>query len=145
MKTLNDSPRTHISIRVLAMVMCLMMAMSVMLFSTSTVAYCADETTPADPTQNAANAITEGVEKMANQIYTTMRAIATPITACIFAYAGFQFLIGGAQGTEKARKACFAGVGGLALIVFAPLIAQAVATWIKDSGTGDLGDYNPLK
>lgn len=150
MKTLIDSPRTHFTVRVLALVMCLMMAMSAMMLGTSTVAYCADETTvatnPASPsTQAAANNIATSVEQMAGMIYTTMRAIATPITIIVFTYAGFQFLVGGASGTEKARKACFAGIFGLALVAFAPVLGQAVASWLVNSFDGDLGSYNPLK
>ncbi len=142
MKTLNESPRTHIAIRVLAFVLCMMMAMSTMMFSTSTVAYCADE---AAATETAANNIANSVEQMAGWIYQTMRAIATPITIVIFAYAGIQFLVGGSQGTEKARKACFSGIFGLALIAFAPVLGQAVATWLVGSFDGNLGNYNPLK
>jgi amino acid transporter len=151
MKTLIDSPRTHICVRVLALVMCLMMAMSTMMLGTTTVAYCADEnspatTGPASPsTQAAANSIASSVEQMAGMIYTTMRAIATPITIIVFTYAGFQFLVGGASGTEKARKACFAGIFGLALVAFAPVLGQAVASWLVNSFDGNLGNYNPLK
>ena len=146
MKTLIDSPRTHISVRVLALVMCLMMAMSTMMLGTSTVAYCADENIAVTPsTETAANTIADSVEEMAGWVYVSMRAIATPITIIVFAYAGFQFLVGGASGTEKARKAVFAGIGGLALVAFAPVLGNAVAGWLVNSFDGDLGNYNPLK
>jgi predicted cobalt transporter CbtA len=154
MKTLIDSPRTHISVRVLALVMCLMMAMSTMMLGTSTVAYCADENTNKNTNENiavtpsteaAANTIADSVEEMAGWVYVSMRAIATPITIIVFAYAGFQFLVGGASGTEKARKAVFAGIGGLALVAFAPVLGNAVAGWLVNSFDGDLGNYNPLK
>lgn len=126
--------------QMLCMVMCCVLILSVFMLGTASVAMC----TGSNATTSAATAIEDGINEMANQIYKTMRSIITPITIIGFAWAGFQFLLGGAQGTEKARKILMGSAIGLALVVFAPLFGQAVATWFASSGTGDLSDYNPL-
>lgn len=124
------------------MVLCCVLLVAVAMVGTSQVAYCT--TTPAASTTNPGDAIQAGITEMATQIYTTMRAIITPLTIIAFAFAGFQFLTGGTQGTEKAKKTLMAGGMGLALVIFAPVFGQAIATWFQAQGGGTLDQYNPL-
>lgn len=126
--------------QILCMVLCCIFIMSIVLFSSAAISLC----TEGDATASAANAIEAAINEMANQIYKTMRSVITPLTIIGFAWAGFQFLLGGSQGTEKARKILIGSAVGLALVVFAPLFGQAIATWFAASGTGNLTDYNPL-
>lgn len=119
-----------------SIVTCCAMLLGMFMFMTVSTAFCSN-TTAGDNIQNAVN---DG----ANQIFTVMRAIVTPICIILFGFAGFQFLLGGQQGTEKARKTIFAAVLGLALVLLAPLFGQAVATWFANSATGSLDNYNPL-
>lgn len=120
--------------------LCFVLILSVCFIGTFGATVC----TSTDATTEAAEAIETAIEEMANQIYQTMRSIITPLTIIGFAWAGFQFLLGGNQGTEKARKILIGAGIGLALVVFAPLFGQAIATWFAASGTGNLSDYNPL-
>lgn len=133
--------------QILAAVLCCILIMSVCMMANSTIAYCSNTTgnnTNTNATTAASTAIETAIEDMANQIYKTLRSIITPITIIGFAWAGFQFLLGGSQGTEKARKIIMGAGIGLALVVFAPLFGQAIATWFAASGTGNLSNYNPL-
>lgn len=132
--TLLESSKKTV-LRNIAMCLCCVLMLSMFMLGSSVVAYCDDD--PGD-------AIQAGINAMATQIYTVIRQVAVPITIVIFAVAGVQFLIGGAKGTEKARTTVFAGVGGLCIIIFAPVFGQAVATWFAGIGTGDLSNYNPL-
>lgn len=141
--TLNEN-RTAVNIRSVFMVLCCVILIAVAMVGNSQVAYCTAAADPATGSSDPASAIQTGITQMATQIYTTMRAIITPLTIIAFAFAGFQFLTGGNQGTEKAKKTLMAGGVGLALVIFAPLFGQAIATWFAGSGTGDLGQYNPL-
>ena len=125
--------------QLLTAVLCCILVMSVCLMGNATIAQC-----NGTATTQAATAIENAIEEMANQVYKTMRSIITPFTIIGFAWAGFQFLLGGSQGTEKARKILIGSGVGLALVVFAPLFGQAIATWFASSGTGDLSQYNPL-
>lgn len=138
--TLIEKKHNAVVVRNVFTVLCCIMLVSVMMLGTSTVAYCSNTGT----TNNPGDAIQSGITEMATQIYTTMRAIITPLTIIAFAFAGFQFLTGGNQGTEKAKKTLIAGGMGLALVIFAPLFGQAIATWFASQGSGSLDQYNPL-
>lgn len=139
--TLESKPAFNAK-QMLTMVMCFVLVMSIFVMGTTGTVLCSN--TNANATTQAADAIETGITEMANQIYKTMRSIITPLTIIGFAWAGFQFLLGGNQGTEKARKILMGAGIGLALVVFAPLFGQAIATWFASSGTGDLSQYNPL-
>ena len=119
-------------------VICCVLCLSIFMLGTATVAYCDDVT------DEAAAAISTAITEMSTKIYQTMRSIITPLTIIAFAFAGFQFLLGGAQGTEKARKTAIGAGIGLAVVIFAPVFGQAVATWFSSNGQGDLSGYNPL-
>lgn len=122
----------------LCMVMCCVLIMSVFLLGTASVSLCTGAAS------DAASAIQTGINQMATEIYKLMRGIITPLTICGFAWAGFSFLLGGSQGTEKARKILIGSAVGLALVAFAPVFGQAVATWFSGTSSGDLSTFNPL-
>lgn len=137
--TLNER-KSNVNIRNLFLILCCVLFVAVVMLGTSGVAYCDED----DPGSEAGTAISTSVSAMATQIYKTMRAIITPLVIVAFAFAGFQFLLGGKNGTEKARNTLFGAAFGLAIVIFAPLFGQAIATWFAGSGTGDLTEYNPL-
>ena len=118
--------------------LCVMFLFCAMMVLTPETAFC-EETT-----STASNQIASAVETMATQIYKTMRSIITPIAICGFGFAGFQFVLGGASGAEKARKAVIGAVISLCMVIFAPLFGQAIATWFSGFGGGDLSSFNPL-
>lgn len=100
--------------------------------------------TEGDAVTNVSNVFIEMITDMSSQIYTTMRAVAIPIIACFVAYAGFCALTGGARGVEKCVDILKKCVAAACLVAFAPLLAQQLGNWVKNSGTGDLSEYNPL-
>lgn len=131
--------------QILVILLCCIVLTGFVMLCTSGIAFCTGgEATPGDATDAAADAISNAVNQMATKIYQTMRSIITPIVIVAFGFAGFQFLMGGAQGTEKARKTMIGSCIGLAIVIFAPLFGQAIATWFAASGGGDLSQYNPL-
>lgn len=133
--TLHTSrPNMH---RCFAMLLCFMMVASMFICANVDVAMCTTKNTAGSAIQNA-------VSDMSNQIYTVMRAIVIPLVICGLCIAGFQFLIGGNQGSEKARKIVIGCLFAVAFVAFAPLFGQAIGTWVASSGTGDLSKYNPL-
>lgn len=123
--------------RTVSRILCVCMLLSVCCM-TIPVTYAAE----GDPT--VGNVFVDMVTDMSSQLYTTMRALIIPIIACFVGWAGFCALTGGARGVEQCvsiLKKCFAAA---CLVAFAPLLAQQVGMWVKDSGAGDLGSYNPL-
>lgn len=132
--TLKNNSRTLT--RTIAMMLCCVLFASICILGTADVAYC----TAAD----AAGQLEDAATDVVNIIYSTMRKIIAPLTCVLFAFAGYQFAFGGSQGTEKARKSLFGAVGGLVLVIFAPVLVQAIATAFTGVGTGDLSQYNPL-
>lgn len=139
---LEQNERKRNVIRTLALFLCCMMFLSVIAFGTADVAYCEPDDTK--PVEDPGAQIEYAVNEMTTKIYVTMRRIITPITICFLALSGFQFLFGGRQGTEKARTMFIASFAGIALVVFAPLFANAIASWFASSGAKDLSEYNPL-
>lgn len=126
--------------RVVSAVLCVCLLL--MLFMSSTPVFAAeDENTN---TETGTSAIENAVNEGAQKIYNLMRAIVIPIIIVLIAWAGLQFAIGGAKGTESAMKifkgCCFSVI----FVVFAPIIANEIGNWFKDSGGGDLSNYNPL-
>lgn len=129
-----SSKSTRIITTMLLFVMCL----SMFVFITPDTAFCADDAS------STSDAVSEAVNTLATNIYVTMRKIITPLSICSFAAAGFYFLFGGRSGTEKARTAMLAGVIGIMLVVFAPLIGKEISGWVNGYGGGSLSDYNNL-
>ncbi len=124
--------------RMLVYMLCLTLCVSMVMVGSMSVAFCTDDVA------GAGDAIQGAVSGMTEQIYSVMRAIIIPMCIIALAFAGFQFLVGGTQGAEKARKAVIGVVLAIAFIVFAPLFGKAIGSWVKDEGTGDWDGYNPL-
>lgn len=120
---------------IFTVLMAFALLLNMAMFMGADLGYCAG-----DAASNIQNAFNDG----ANQVYTVMRAVVTPICIILIGAAGFQFLFGGQRGTEKARSMLFAAGIGIAVVLLAPLFGQALATWFKDSASGDLGNFNPL-
>lgn len=146
-----ETNRKNQLLRNIAMMLCCVMLCSVCLLGTSSVAFCAPTTAtqpgataPAGDLNTAAGEIQTAVETMTEAIYTTMRKIITPIVIVAFGFAGFNFLLGGPQGTEKARKGVIAAIAGMAIVLFAPLFGKAVATAFMGGANDSWSNYNPL-
>ena len=132
---------------VISLMMCCVLMMSMFLFLNVDTAYCRGTTggtTGNAGTTAAGDNIQNAVNDGAQEVIRVMRAIVTPICIILIAFAGFQFLIGGQQGTEKARKTLMAAALGIAVVLLAPLFGQALATWFANASSGNLSDYNPL-
>lgn len=130
---------------IVSMMLCCLLVLSCFMFLSTETAFCTGADANAgggtsDAASNIQNAVTDGT----NQIFQVMRAIVTPICIVLIGFSGFQFLLGGQQGTEKARKTLVAAGLGIAVVLLAPLFGQAIATWFADSASGDLSQYNPI-
>jgi hypothetical protein len=144
MYTLNDNRKSMVK-RTISQALCLVMLLCV-ITSIIPVTYCEATTPsePASPVTAASNVFLDMITDMSSQIYVTMRGLAIPVIICFVGYAGLCALTGGAKGVEKCvdiMKKCLIAV---CLVAFAPLIGQQLGNWVKGSGTGDLGQYNPL-
>lgn len=143
MYTLNDTRKTTVK-RTISQVLCVVMLLCVITM-VSPITYCTEPTAEAEtPAGTATNVFMDMIADMSSQIYVTMRGIAIPIIICFVGYAGICALTGGTKGVDKCvdiMKKCLIAV---CLVAFAPLIGQQLGNWVKDSGTGDLSNYNPL-
>lgn len=119
--------------RMFALALCVFAFVGMVMVGTSTTAFCA-----------GADSITTAANNLATKAYTIARSVIVPIAICALAFAGFQFLIGGTQGSEKARKVVIGCVCAIAFVVFAPMVVQTVGGFVKDEGKGDLSGYNDL-
>ena len=131
----------------LSVVICCLFCLSLMMIGSIDIAYCTDETTVAPDapgTPGAITAISDAVVQMTSSIYGFILSIITPISACCFAVAGIMFFLGGKNGTEKARVLAISGVVGILIVVFAPLIAGEVASWVAPFANSDLSQFNPF-
>lgn len=131
---INITSRHESVTKIIALMLCCVLCMTLFMTLNMKVAFC-DE---------AVDAISDAVSQMSTKIYTTMRKIITPLAAVAFAFAGIQFIVGGKSGTEKARVIMIGAVIAIGLVIFAPLIANEVASWGVGFGGGDLSGYNPL-
>ena len=128
--------------RIVAAVLCVCLLMALCLSITPAMA---DPTTPTTPnTGNATDTIERAVESGAEKIYNLMRAIVIPIIIVMIAWAGLQFAIGGAKGTESAMKIFKGCCGAVIFVVFAPIIGQGIGNMFKDSGSGTFDSFNSL-
>lgn len=126
--------------RVVSAVLCVCLLL--MLFMSSTPVFAAeDEKTN---TETGTSAIENAVNEGAQKIYNLIRAIVIPIIIVFIAWAGLQFAIGGAKGTENAMKIFKNCCYSVVFVVFAPIIANEIGNWFKDSGSGNISNYNPL-
>ena len=128
--------------RLLALCLCVFAFVGIAMLNGTTVAFCEDTTTPSDA--DVATTIQGAFSGLTKQIYDIMRAIVIPCCIVALAFAGFQFLVGGNQGAEKARKAVIAVILTVCFVVFAPLALYTIGDMVKSNGTSDWNSYNPL-
>lgn len=120
----------------LTLMLCVFALVAMFVFTTSTTAYCADEDV-GDTIQTAFSALT-------GKIYNIMRSIIIPCCIIALGFAGFQFIAGGSKGPENARKVVISVLCAVCFVVMAPLAAKTIAGLVKDNGTDDWDNYNPL-
>lgn len=120
--------------QIMALTLCVFAFVGVVLMGTAATAFCADDL----------SSISDAVSNLTNQAYELMRNIIVPCCIVALTYAGFQFLFGGNQGSEKARKVVIGCILALCFVVFAPMIVSTVASMVKSEGTKNWGSYNPL-
>ena len=118
-----------------ALTLCIFAFVGIVMMGSATTAFCADTSA----------SITDAVNNITNNIYKIARAVVVPISIVALAFAGFQFLIGGNQGAEKARKVVIGCVCAIGFVVFAPMVVKTVAGYVSGEGTNNIKDYNPLK
>ncbi len=138
--TLHNESKLQTKNIVAALLCCMMLICFLSLAANPAIAFC----TEGEGNVDAGAAISQAINQVAAKIYTTMRQIITPAVIVAFAFAGFQFILGGSQGPEKARKYIIGGLVAMVLVIFAPLFGQAVALWFAAFGGGDLSQFNPL-
>ena len=129
--------------QLLTLALCCVLFVSVFMLASTNVAFCA--TTAKTTTSGVATGIENAFSQITEQIYNIMKAVIVPCCIVALAFAGFQFLMGGNQGAEKARKVVIGCACAIGFVVFAPMVVKAVAGIIK-AGNDDSGwdDYNPL-
>lgn len=123
------------------MVLCALFCFSAAMLGSVDIALC----NQSSDTANAITAISDAVVMMTSNIYGFILSIITPAAICCFAIAGGMFILGGKNGTEKARTLAFSGIIGILVVVFAPLIASEVASWVAPFANSDLSEFNPFK
>lgn len=134
---------------ILALMLCCVMFVGTIMVTSPVVALCADDEsgTPADSSTGSdedLGDITGAFALVAGKIYTIMRAIIIPFCICALAFGGFQFLVGGSQGAEKARKVVIGVALAVCFVVFAPVVVNTLGKEISDQGNQGLDKYNPL-
>lgn len=130
---MTTSTRKQIT-QIMSMALCVFVFVGFILVGTANVAHCA----------SAADTIKGIVNNLAGQGYAILRAIIIPCCIVALAAAGFQFIAGGNQGSEKARKTVIAVGCAVAFVVFAPVVVNLIGTAVKDQGSGNINNYNPL-
>ena len=133
--TLRSTDSTDKVIRAFVFVLVFCMVSSVFLLTTMNVGYCTDDSN--EDSQTIEDIVSAGTS-FANSIYVTLRQIVLPCAGVGFAFAGFQFFLGGSQGAEKARKTLYACIGGVALVLLTPVLIRSVGKWFSGSGSKDL-------
>lgn len=122
--------------QIITIALCVFLFVGMFMLATTTSAFCGDE--------DLGNTIQGAVSGVTEKIYDIMRAVIVPCCIVAFGFAGFQFIFGGNQGAEKARKVVFASGAAIGFVVFAPLVVNTIAGMVENSGTNDWGSYNPL-
>ena len=122
--------------QIITIALCVFLFVGMFMLATTTSAFC-DEAQLGDTIQSAVSGVTD-------EIYNIMRAVIVPCCIVALGFAGFQFIFGGNQGAEKARKVVFASGAAIAFVVFAPLAVNTIATMVKNAGNDKIDNYNPL-
>ena len=138
MYTLNDTRKETISRRNIPSVLGLMAVLATLAMTTTVLTFCDNDAA------NISNLFVSMLTDMASQLYVTIRGVIIPVIIVCVAYAGICAITGGSKGVDQCisiLKKCFVAV---VIVAFAPLIGQQIGNWVSNSGTGDLGNYNPL-
>ena len=123
--------------QLLTMALCCVLFASVFMLSTTAVAFCADD---------VSTGIENAFYKVTEEVYDIMKTVIVPCCIVALAFAGFQFLMGGNQGAEKARKVVIGCACAIGFVVFAPMVVKLVAGIIANSNDSEnkWENYNPL-
>lgn len=121
--------------QIITIALCVFLFVGMFMLATTTSAFCADDINKDIPAT---------ITDIANNAYKIMRSIVVPICIVALVMAGFQFLIGGNQGAEKARKVVIGVISALCFVVFAPVAVNSVAKLLQNNGNSGLSNYNPL-
>lgn len=122
--------------QIITIALCVFLFVGMFMLASTTAAFCDDE--------DLGNTIQGAVSGVTEKIYSIMRAVIVPCCIVALGFAGFQFIFGGNQGAEKARKVVFASGAAIGFVVFAPLVVNTIAGMVKTSGKDDWDNYNPL-
>ena len=123
--------------QIITIALCVFLFVGMFMLATTTSAFCTNS--------DVGNDITTAVSDITKEIYNIMRAVIVPCCIVALGFAGFQFIFGGSQGAEKARKVVFASGAAIGFVIFAPMVIKTIAKMVSDSGTTDKwNDYNVL-
>ena len=125
--------------QIITIALCVFLFVGMFMLATTTSAFCTSGNTG-----NVGNDIKTAVSQVTEKIYDIMRAVIVPCCIVALGFAGFQFIFGGSQGAEKARKVVFASGAAIGFVVFAPMVVNTIAGMVKNSGTDNWDTYNPL-
>lgn len=123
--------------QIITIALCVFLFVGMFMLATTTSAFCTENPDVGNDIQNAVSQVTE-------KIYDIMRAVIVPCCIVALGFAGFQFIFGGNQGAEKARKVVFASGAAIGFVVFAPMVVNTIAGMVENSGTDNWDNYNPL-
>ena len=119
--------------QVLSLVLCVFAFVAVFMIGTTTTAYC-----------EGADTIQQAFSNTTKKIYDVMRAVIIPCCIVALGFAGFNFIAGGNQGGEKARKTVIGVCCAVFFVVFAPVIMNTIGGFVSTDGAGNWDGYNPL-
>ena len=133
------STRSKQMFQLLTLALCVFAFVGMIMVGSTTVAFCAGS--------GVSTTINNAFSRITEEIYNIMKAVIVPCCIVALAFAGFQFLIGGNQGAEKARKVIIAVACALGFIIFAPIVVKSITAIVQsgnDSASDDWNSFNPL-
>lgn len=123
--------------QIITIALCVFLFVGMFMLATTTSAFCAENPDVGNDIQNAVSQVTE-------KIYSIMRSVIVPCCIVALGFAGFQFIFGGSQGAEKARKVVFASGAAIGFVVFAPMVVKTIAKMVSNNGNSAWNEYNVL-
>lgn len=132
--TLEDS---RASLRVIALVLAAVMLASLLLLCTPmTPAFCEDGD-EAEGDKSAGDTITGAMSSAADSVYSVFKKIVLLAATIVISIAGFVLLLGGKNCVENAKRILFSTVGGVAIVLLAPLFAREIGSWFGGRSLSD--------